>query len=77
MLPLQAHYHPGLGTLYATAGRRRHACTALSTAIDLYRAMGMTFWLPQVETTLVQVSRAGVAGQAQLSAPISLLDPLS
>jgi Flp pilus assembly protein TadD len=43
MLPLQAHCHRGLGTLYATAGRREQARTALSTAIDLYCAMGMTF----------------------------------
>jgi hypothetical protein len=27
----------------------------LSTAIDLYRAMDMTFWLPQVEAALTQV----------------------
>ena len=29
--------------------------TALSTAIDLYRAMDMTFWLPQAEAALAQV----------------------
>ena len=27
----------------------------LATAIDLYRAMAMTFWLPQTEATLAQV----------------------
>jgi hypothetical protein len=32
----------------------------LSAAIDLYRAMDMTFWLPQAEMALVQVEkRAG------------------
>ena len=27
----------------------------LSAAIDLYRAMDMTFWLPQAEAALAQV----------------------
>jgi hypothetical protein len=28
--------------------------TELSTAIELYRDMDMTFWLPQAETALAQ-----------------------
>jgi class 3 adenylate cyclase/tetratricopeptide (TPR) repeat protein len=64
MRPLQAHCHRGLGTLYGKAGRRKQASAALSMAIELYRAMDMTFWLPQAEAALVQVSGAGVAGQA-------------
>jgi tetratricopeptide (TPR) repeat protein len=64
MRPLQAHCHRGLGTLYGKAGRRKQARAALSMAIELYRAMDMTFWLPQAEAALVQVSGAGVAGQA-------------
>jgi tetratricopeptide (TPR) repeat protein len=55
MRPLQAHCHLGLGTLYARTGQRQQAHTELSAAIDLYRAMDMTFWLPQVEAALVQV----------------------
>jgi tetratricopeptide (TPR) repeat protein len=55
MRPLQAHCHRGLGTLYATAGQWQQARTALMTAIDLYRAMEMSFWLPQVEAALAQV----------------------
>ena len=55
MRPLQAHCHLGLGTLYATTGQRDQARTALSTAIALYRAMDMTFWLPQAEAALAQV----------------------
>jgi Flp pilus assembly protein TadD len=47
MRPLQAHCHLGLGILYARTGQRQQARTALATAIDLYRAMDMTFWLPQ------------------------------
>jgi tetratricopeptide (TPR) repeat protein len=55
MRPLQAHCHRGLGTLYAATGQWEQAHTALTTAIDLYRAMDMTFWLPQAEAALAQV----------------------
>jgi tetratricopeptide (TPR) repeat protein len=55
MRPLQAHCHLGLGTLYATIGRREQANMELSTAIEMYRAMDMTFWLPQAEAALAQV----------------------
>src|SRR2546421_13092706 len=55
MRPLQAHCHLGLGTLYVRTGQRQQAQTALSTAIDRYRAMDMTFWLPQAEAALAQV----------------------
>ena len=54
--PLQAHCHRGLGTLYTQAGRPEQARTELSTAIDLYRAMEMTFWLPETEAALAQVA---------------------
>jgi tetratricopeptide (TPR) repeat protein len=47
MRPLQAHCHRGLGTLYAAIGQQEQARTELSTAVMLYRAMDMTFWLPQ------------------------------
>jgi tetratricopeptide (TPR) repeat protein len=56
MRPLQAHCHLGLGTLYAKIGRREQACAELATAIELYRAMEMTFWLPQAESALAQVT---------------------
>jgi tetratricopeptide (TPR) repeat protein len=55
MCPLQAHCHRGLGTLYAMIGQQEQARTELSTAIALYRAMDMTFWLPQTEAALAQV----------------------
>jgi len=58
MRPLQAHCHRGLGMLYARTGQQQ-ARAALVAAIDLYRDMEMTFWLPQAEATLAQVSRAG------------------
>jgi tetratricopeptide (TPR) repeat protein len=55
MRPLQAHCRLGLGTLYTKMSRREEARTELSVAIELYRAMDMTFWLPQAEVTLAQV----------------------
>ena len=55
MRPLQAHCHLGLGILYGQMGRLEEARAALSTAIDMYRAMEMTFWLPQAEAALGQV----------------------
>jgi hypothetical protein len=56
MRPLQAHCYLGLGTLYLTLGRGELAHAALSSAIDLYRAMDMTCWLPQAEAALARVN---------------------
>jgi Flp pilus assembly protein TadD len=55
MRPLEAHCRRGLGTLYARTGPREQARAELSTTIDLYRAMVMTFWLPQAEAELARV----------------------
>lgn len=55
MRPLQAHCHRGLGTLYSQTGKSEQAHVELSTAIELYREMEMTFWLPQTEATLAEV----------------------
>ena len=55
MRPFQAHCRCGLGTLYAKIGQREQARAELSEAIELYRAMDMTFWLPQAEAALAQV----------------------
>ena len=55
MRPLQAHCHHGLGRLYHQTGRAEQARVALAAAIDLYRAMDMTFWLPQAEAALAQI----------------------
>ena len=56
MRPLVAHCHLGLGTLYSQMGWVEQARTELSAAIALYRAMDMTFWLPQAEAALAQVA---------------------
>jgi len=55
MRPLQAHCHLGLGTLCAKMGQREQARAAMSTAIEMYQAMEMTFWLPATEVALAQV----------------------
>ena len=56
MRPLVAHCHHGLGRLYGQTGRGAQAHAALSAAIELYRAMDMTFWLPQAEAALAEVN---------------------
>jgi tetratricopeptide (TPR) repeat protein len=68
MRPLQAHCHCGLGTLYARLGQREQARTELATAIALYRAMDMIFWLPQAEAALAQTSWAEGPGGGLLEA---------
>src|SRR5215510_6196978 len=55
MRTLQAHCHCGLGLLYTQLGRPEQARAELAVAIELYRAMEMTFWLPRAETALAQV----------------------
>jgi hypothetical protein len=45
----------GLGTLYTKTSQRVQARADLATALDLYRAMEMLFWIPQAEAALVQV----------------------
>jgi tetratricopeptide (TPR) repeat protein len=56
MRPLQAHCYRGLGMLYAKAGQQEQARAELFTAIALYRTLAMTFWLPQTEAVLAQVT---------------------
>jgi class 3 adenylate cyclase/tetratricopeptide (TPR) repeat protein len=60
MRPLQAHCHRGLGTLYAQRGQAERARAALTTAIEMYRALDMTFWLPQTEAALGGLNLAKV-----------------
>ena len=59
MRPLVAHCYHGLGTLYAKTGQREQAHVELAAAIDLYRTMEMTFWLPQAEAALAQAEGPG------------------
>jgi len=59
MRPLVAHCHHGLGQLYLGNGHIEEARTEIEAAVDLYRSMDMSFWLPQAETALAEI--AGVA----------------
>jgi tetratricopeptide (TPR) repeat protein len=45
MRPLAAHCHRGLGKLHQRSGALQDAQRELAMARDLYRDMGMTFWL--------------------------------
>jgi tetratricopeptide (TPR) repeat protein len=79
MRPLQAHCHRGLGTLYAKTGRQEQARAALATAIELYRAMEMTYWLPQAEAALTAVEGIDHLGSPLLASggsdPVTGLTP--
>ena len=55
MRPLQAHCHRGLGHLYSQTDQTEQARAELSIAIEMYRDMEMTFWLPETETALAKV----------------------
>ncbi len=55
MRPLQAHCHRSLGILHHHTGQAEQARVELATAIEMYRAMEMTFWLPETEAALTEV----------------------
>jgi tetratricopeptide (TPR) repeat protein len=55
MRPLHAHCRRGLGKLYSQTGQAEQARTELTTAIEMYRDMEMTFWLPETEAALAEV----------------------
>jgi tetratricopeptide (TPR) repeat protein len=54
--PLVARSHDGLGKLYRRVGKHETAQEHLSTAITMYRRMGMKFWLEQAEAELAALS---------------------
>ena len=49
MRPLVAHCHAGLGKLYRRTGKREQAQEHFTTAMTMYREMGMTYWLEQAK----------------------------
>jgi class 3 adenylate cyclase/tetratricopeptide (TPR) repeat protein len=49
MRPLVAHCHLGLGRLYRRTGDGTRAAEHVSTAVAMYRQMGMRFWLDRAE----------------------------
>ena len=52
MRPLAAHCHKGLGSLYQKTGREKEARAELNEAVEMYRAMEMTFWLDRASSAL-------------------------
>jgi len=68
MRPLQAHCHLGLGVMYLKGGRLEEARSKLVAAIELFRSMQMTFWLPRAEAALAQVVDPGAASAAKPAA---------
>jgi tetratricopeptide (TPR) repeat protein len=55
MRPLVAHCHLGLGKLHRRAENAEQAQEHLTTAIAMYREMGMTYWPEQAEAELHQL----------------------
>jgi hypothetical protein len=53
----ETHYREALALAEELGMRPLQAHIELSTAINLYRAMEMTFWLPEAEAALAQVER--------------------
>jgi hypothetical protein len=49
--------HRSLGTRFAITGQHEQSRAALSFAIERYRAMEMTLWIPQVEAELAHPLR--------------------
>jgi tetratricopeptide (TPR) repeat protein len=55
MRPLVAHCHLGLGKLHRRSGDLEQAQEHLTTAMAMYREMGMTYWPEQAEAELHQL----------------------
>ncbi len=58
MRPLQAHCHLGLGKVYRRIGRVEDARAELSRAVEMFREMDMTHWLPEAERELAAATGA-------------------
>ena len=56
MRPLLAHCCLELGQFYIKRGQIKQARPELMKAIDLYRSLGMRFWLPKAEALLGKIS---------------------
>ena len=73
MRPLVAHCHLAWAPSIAKTASGEQARAELSTAIELYRAMEMTFWLPQAEAALAQVEEVVMDLYAVLDQIVALL----
>ena len=52
MRPLVARCHAGLASLYRRTGQLQQARELLTTALMMYREMGMRFWLNEAESEM-------------------------
>ncbi len=52
MRPLVARCHAGLANLYRRTGQHQQARELLTTAMTMYREMGMRFWLSEAEAEM-------------------------
>ena len=55
MRPLVAHCHLGLGKMHHRMGNPGQAQEHLTTAMAMFREMGMTYWLEQAEAEMRQL----------------------
>jgi DNA-binding SARP family transcriptional activator/tetratricopeptide (TPR) repeat protein len=53
MRPLEARCHLGLATLHHAEARREEAWVARERAVEMFRSMGMEFWLTQAQKVRV------------------------
>jgi tetratricopeptide (TPR) repeat protein len=56
MRPLVAHCHLGLGRLYRRTRKRQEAQEHLTTAVSMYREMGMGFWLEPAKAEIAELA---------------------
>jgi len=45
MRPLIAHCHAGLKSVYLSVGKEKEAILAGKRALEIYKSLGMTYWL--------------------------------
>src|SRR5262249_25501502 len=57
MRPLVARCHLGLSGVYLRTGRRRQARSEVTTAIELFRSMGMTSWVARAGVVRATIQR--------------------
>jgi hypothetical protein len=71
MRPLVAHCHLGLGKVYRRAGKRPQAKEHITTAMSMFREMGMGLWLEKAEAELQVLERPASPSAGSSSRPAS------
>jgi tetratricopeptide (TPR) repeat protein len=60
MRPVIAHCRDNLGHLYLRLEKLQEAWRELSAAVQLYRSLEMTLWLPAAESSLANINKQGL-----------------